>query len=211
MRNVSFSEKFPSSKTSRNSHPSSSPWMECGMPAGKFHRSPSPTSAMKLRPSWSTAVRRARPASMNAHSASLCQCSSRIPPGFRRMFTPASSVATGSSRTVTSRAQPPVSRRLRAAANENLRFGMVPESVSGEASKLGFSRSSGTLRGPSMGAPAPFRTGCGSFEVSRKIWLMRSSVGACARGSESHAVSRETVLVSPRECQAPRKRAASCG
>jgi hypothetical protein len=33
-----------------------------------------------------------------------------------RMFTPASVVATGSSRTVTSRAQPPVARRLRAAA-----------------------------------------------------------------------------------------------
>jgi tetratricopeptide (TPR) repeat protein len=128
-RKVSFSEKFPSSKTSRNSQPSCSPWIECGIPAGKFQRSPSPTSAMKLRSSWSIAVMRARPASVNAHSASLCQCSSRIPPAFRRMFTPASCVATGSSRTVTSRAQPPVRRRLRAAANENLRFGIVPESV----------------------------------------------------------------------------------
>jgi hypothetical protein len=33
------------------------------------------------------------------------------------------------SRTVTSRAQSPVMRRLRAAANENLRLGIGPESV----------------------------------------------------------------------------------
>jgi hypothetical protein len=52
-----------------------------------------------------------------------------VPPGFRRMLTPANSVATGSSRTVTSRAQPPVKSRLRAVANENLRLGIVPESV----------------------------------------------------------------------------------
>jgi hypothetical protein len=52
-----------------------------------------------------------------------------MPPGFRRMLTPANSVATGSSRTVTSRAQPPVKSRLRAVANENLRLGIVPESV----------------------------------------------------------------------------------
>ena len=38
-------------------------------------------------------------------------------------------VAMGSSRTVTSRAQPPVRRRLRAAAKENLRLGIVPLSV----------------------------------------------------------------------------------
>jgi hypothetical protein len=96
---------------------------------GKFQRSPSPTSSMKVRPCSSTAVMRARPASMKAHSASLCQCISRMPPGFRRMLTPASSVATGSSRTVTSRAQPPVRSRLRAVAKENLRLGIVPESV----------------------------------------------------------------------------------
>ncbi|MEJ1231403.1 MAG: hypothetical protein WDM88_13350 [Galbitalea sp.] len=37
---VSFSEKLPLSKTSRNSQPSSSAWMECGVTEGKFHRSP---------------------------------------------------------------------------------------------------------------------------------------------------------------------------
>ena len=33
IRKVSFSEKLPSSKTRRNSQPSSNPWIECGMPA----------------------------------------------------------------------------------------------------------------------------------------------------------------------------------
>src|SRR5215831_17371823 len=28
------------------------PWIECGMPAGKYQRSPTPTSSTKLRPSW---------------------------------------------------------------------------------------------------------------------------------------------------------------
>src|SRR5438034_3007103 len=163
IRKVSFSEKLPLSNTSRNSQPSSKPWIECGMTEGKFHRSPSPTSSMKVRPCSSTAVMRARPASMYAHSASLCQCISRMPPGFRRMLTPASSVATGSSRTVTSRAQPPVRRRLRALAKENLRLGIVPLSVEGEASRSGFSRSTGTLCGPRIDAPKSPRIGCGTW------------------------------------------------
>jgi WD40 repeat protein len=38
---VSSSLKSPSSKTSRNSQPSPSrPWIECGMPDGKFHTPP---------------------------------------------------------------------------------------------------------------------------------------------------------------------------
>ncbi len=147
------------SKTSRNSQPSCNAWIECGIPAGKYQRSPSWTSAMKLRPCGSTAVTRALPTSMYCHSASLCQCSSRIAPGSRRMFTPAIAVATGSSRVVTSRAHPPFDNRLRAAANENLRLGTVPESVYGDASRSGFCRSSGRLRGPRMDAPRPSRTG----------------------------------------------------
>src|SRR5438445_981436 len=65
------------------------------MPEGKFQRSPTPTSSTKLRPSWSTALMRATPSSMMAHSASLCQWSSRMPPGFRRMLTPAIDFETG--------------------------------------------------------------------------------------------------------------------
>src|SRR6516225_5285737 len=58
---VSSSLKSPSSKTSRNSQPSPSrPWIECGMPEGKFQRSPSPTSSWKARPLSSMAVIRAR-------------------------------------------------------------------------------------------------------------------------------------------------------
>src|SRR3954468_7473322 len=51
--NILSSLKFTSSKTSRNSQPSPSrPWTECGMPDGKFHRSPSPTSSWNARPSF---------------------------------------------------------------------------------------------------------------------------------------------------------------
>jgi hypothetical protein len=99
--NVSNSEKSPASNTSRNSQPSRSPWIECGIPAGKNHRSPAPTSAAKLRPAASTAVIRAAPASISDHSPCRCQCSSRMPPGSSRMSTPDSVVATGSSCTVT--------------------------------------------------------------------------------------------------------------
>lgn len=43
-KSVSFSSKVPASKTSKNSAPSGSvslAWMECGSPAGKYHKSPS--------------------------------------------------------------------------------------------------------------------------------------------------------------------------
>src|SRR5580658_6306232 len=49
-RKVEFSEKVPSAKTSRNSHPSCRAWIECGQPPGKNHRSPWPTSSMKFWP-----------------------------------------------------------------------------------------------------------------------------------------------------------------
>ena len=52
-------------------------------------------------------VMRALPYSMYAHSASLCQCISRMAPALRRMSTPAMLVEMGSSRTVISRVQPP--------------------------------------------------------------------------------------------------------
>ena len=55
----------------------------------------------KARPSSSSAVIRAFPLSMIAHSAAWCQCSSRIPPATRRMFTPAISLEIGKSSIVT--------------------------------------------------------------------------------------------------------------
>ena len=60
-RKVLSSSKSPSSNTNRNSAPSGPrPWIECGMPGGKYHRSPTPTSSTKLRPCGSIAVMRAR-------------------------------------------------------------------------------------------------------------------------------------------------------
>ena len=59
---VSASEKFPPSNTSMNSQPSGPrPWIECGVPLGKYHRSFCFTSATKLLPSLSIAVIRAFP------------------------------------------------------------------------------------------------------------------------------------------------------
>jgi hypothetical protein len=77
-----------------------------------------------------------------------CQCISRTPPGVRRMFTPASVVAIGNSRAVTSRAQPPSSSRLWASEKENFKLGTSPESVFGGASMSGFCRSRAKFRGP---------------------------------------------------------------
>src|SRR5437667_10544411 len=81
--------------------------MECGIPLGKYQRSFFFTSATKLLPAASMAVIRAVPYSMIAHSPAVCQCSSRTPPAVSLMFTPAMDFETGSSRLVTSRAQPP--------------------------------------------------------------------------------------------------------
>jgi len=86
-----------------------------------------PTSSMNVRPSSSIAVIRARPASMYAHRL-LVPMHLADASGFQTHVYATSSVATGSSRTVTSRAQSPERRRLRAVAKENLRFGMVPAS-----------------------------------------------------------------------------------
>ncbi len=61
-----------------------------------------------------------------AHSACLCQCSSRTPPGVRRMLTPAIVVEIANSRCMTSRDQPPSRIFMCASANENRRFGSEP-------------------------------------------------------------------------------------
>ena len=120
---------------------------------GKNQRSPALTSAAKLWPSLSTAVMRALPASMNDHSASLCQCSSRTPPAVRRMLTPAIVLAIGNSRCVTSLDQPPGRIFMCVSANEKRRFGIEPWSVAGGVRKSGFSASRSGSRGPRMVAP----------------------------------------------------------
>src|SRR5436309_6001325 len=86
---------------------------------------------------------------MMAHSADVCQCSSRTPPAVRRMFTPASVLETGSSRTVTSRDHPPSYVRLFANENGYLKFWTrLLESVAGGHMESGFCPSSGEFDGP---------------------------------------------------------------
>src|SRR5207253_3748857 len=98
---------------------------------------------------------------MIAHSAEVCQCSSRTPPGVSLMFTPASVLETGSSRTVTSRDHPPSYVRLFAKENGYLKFWTrLLESVSGGHIESGFWPSSTALAGPGSlllrSAPATF-------------------------------------------------------
>src|ERR1700716_3285763 len=120
-----------------------------------------------------------------------------MPPGFRRMLTPAMSLATGSSRVVTSRAQPPLRTRFRAAANGNLRFGTVPESVHGGVSRLGFSISSGTFRGPRTDAPRSPTIGSGAAPVGPAVGLARLRGGDRSPRGRA-AVLREPVGAAPR-------------
>ena len=81
---------------------------------------------------------RARPKSIYAHSASLCQCSSRTPPVVKLIFTPAIVVETGSSRAVISRDHPPCFKIIEVSENENFKLGTNPASVIGGTSIFGF-------------------------------------------------------------------------
>src|SRR5579883_1095385 len=85
-----------------------------------------------------------------AHSAAVCQWSSRMPPAVRRMSTPASVLETGNSRTVTARDQPPLCRRLWPQANGYLKGGMPPASVGGGKTELGFAASRTVFVGPGV-------------------------------------------------------------
>src|SRR6266513_5852170 len=86
---------------------------------------------------------------MMAHSPAVCQCSSRTPPAVSLMFTPARVFETGSSRTVTSRDQPPSYVRLFAKENGYLKFWTrLLESVSGGHIESGFWPSSTASAGP---------------------------------------------------------------
>src|SRR6266513_4640667 len=86
---------------------------------------------------------------MMAHSPAVCQCSSRTPPAVSLMFTPARVFETGSSRTVTSRDQPPSYVRLFAKENGYLKFWTrLLESVLGGQIESGFWPSSARLAGP---------------------------------------------------------------
>src|SRR5271155_5999640 len=118
------------------------------MPGGKNQSSFSFTSATKLLPSMSMQVIRAVPYSMKAHSAAVCQCSSRTPPAVSRISTPARLFETASSRAVTSRDHPPSCKRLCANANGYLNVCTPPASVQGGLNESGFAASSPEFAGP---------------------------------------------------------------
>src|ERR1700730_4333753 len=122
----------PASKQITNSQPSGPrPCSECGWPAGKYQRSPSPTSATYGRPAASRTVTRQLPYVMIAHSEAWCQCNSLIPPAVNRMLTPVIVSEIAKSCCVTCRAQPPFWTRFGALLNEAQSIGMPPTSVAG--------------------------------------------------------------------------------
>ncbi|MET3852689.1 hypothetical protein ABIE48_006622 [Paenibacillus sp. OAE614] len=77
------------------------------------------------------------------------------------MLTPASVVAMGSSRTVTSLDHPPSLSCMCVSEKENFKLGISPLSVFGGTSMSGFSMSRSTSRGPSSVAPSRPRIGWG--------------------------------------------------
>src|SRR5438270_3874650 len=86
---------------------------------------------------------------MMAHSADVCQCSSRTPPAVSLIFTPARVLETGNSRTVTSRDHPPSYTRLFANEKGYLKFlTRLFESVAGGQMESGFWPSSVGFAGP---------------------------------------------------------------
>src|SRR5882762_5315261 len=88
-------------------HPVPNLWIECGNPAGKYQRSPLPTSPRNTVPSGFKTLKRAFPFTIKAHSLAVCQCSSRKLPAVRRILTPAISFEAGNSLCVTWFVQPP--------------------------------------------------------------------------------------------------------
>src|SRR5699024_2595670 len=177
MVKVLFSEKSPSSKTSKNSAPSFNPLMECGIPPGKYHMPPSCTSSINERPSSSTAVTRALPLIINAHSASLCQCSSRTPPGSKCILTPASVSEIGSSLVVVSRDQPPSFILICDSAYGHFKLGNVPLSVTGGVTVSGFCFSIASFLAPNISPPLPSLIGFGAdFFCSSIIQILLSFI-----------------------------------
>src|SRR5579885_1885905 len=85
-----------------------------------------------------------------AHSAAVCQWSSRMPPAVRRMSTPASGLETGDSCRGNSGDEPPLGRRLWPKANGYLKGGMPPASVGGGKTELGFAASRTVFVGPGV-------------------------------------------------------------
>ena len=108
MLKVPNSEKCPSSKPRTKCASSLLIFCSaCPWPRGKYHMSPSSKVSVAAWPFGEITVVRTLPFTTNAHSAAIaCQCSSRMPPGFRRIETPAMLFDTGNSSTVASFRRP---------------------------------------------------------------------------------------------------------
>src|SRR5712664_383656 len=83
-----------------------------------------------------------------AHSAKVCQCSSRRPPTVSRMLTPEMVSEIWKSDCVTCRAQPPFWIRFGALLNDAQNCGMSPTSVAGGEDAAGNRSASAALCGP---------------------------------------------------------------
>src|SRR6267154_22331 len=82
-----------------------------------------------------------------AHSAKVCQCSSRRPPAVNRMLTPAMVSEIWKSYCVTCRAQPPFWIRFGALLKDAQNCGMSPTSVGGGEDAAGNRAASAALCG----------------------------------------------------------------
>src|SRR5215471_4562116 len=122
--NVPNSEKWPLSKTKMkcaSSGPRHCRAWPC--PFGKYQTSPGAKSADSASPLGEITVVRTFPRITNAHSAAIaCQCSSRKPPGFKRIDTPAIVSEMGNSSTFASLAEPPEVTRASEASMSYLKF-----------------------------------------------------------------------------------------
>src|ERR1700730_9956168 len=175
----------PSSKQITNSQPSDPrPCNECGWPAGKYQRSPSPTSATYGRPAASRTVTRQLPYVMIAHSEAWCQCNSLIPPAVNRMLTPVIVSEIAKSCCVTCRAQPPFWTRFGALLNEAQSIGMPPTSVAGGDCAEGNCLPIASLCGP------------GSARVSRPFALIAPCGGRSGLPKEA-ACAALAVIIAP--------------
>src|SRR6266404_291155 len=142
---------------------------------------------------------------MIAHSAAVCQCSSRIPPAFSLMLTPAIVFETGSSRTVTSLDHPPANTRLFERENGYLQVGTPPASDTRGmlVSVLALSRALSVGPGSVRVAALPVLTPCWAIAGTAN----NPAVAATAPVPNSKKVRLETsflpcllILIAPFDC-----------
>ena len=172
-RNVPSSSKSPSSNTRRNSHPSGPrPWIECGIPPGKYQRSPTPTSSTKLRPCGVDRRDAGRSVEHVSPFRLLVPVKLANAAGIEPHFTPAIAFETPSSRAVTWRVQPPLDCRTCASAKENLQIGQGCRIGRGRIEDVWVLSLAGHVAGTGSVPPTP------GARLARK--LLGSVGGGCA-------------------------------